>query len=358
MKNIISGTSIYDTSIRLVILFVVIAWCLMILYPFVGIMLWGLIFSLAFYPLHTSLVKRMGGKPKLASFIIVLVSLCIIIIPSWFFLELIIDEVRELKMGFQDGSLTIPPPAESVKSWPIIGEPVYDIWQSASLNLKETVIKHKDQVSDVGRTIAKGILSAGGGLVQMLAALIIAGILLVAGGVKESLHKFFRKIAGSRGDEFADTTKNTVGNVVKGVLGVALIQAALVGIGFYLAGIPYAGLWTLVVFLFALLQLPPTLIIIPVAVYLFSEREFLPAILWTVYLFLAGISDNILKPILLGKGASVPMLVIFIGVVGGFIFSGFIGLFTGAIIMSIGYKLFVSWLNSPDQAEGKELSSK
>jgi predicted PurR-regulated permease PerM len=140
---------------------------------------------------------------------------------------------------------------------------------------------------------------------------------------------------------------------VRGVLGVALIQATLIGIGFLLAGVPYAGLWTLVVFMFAVIQLPPTLVVIPVAFYLFSEKEMLPAMLWTVYLFLSGISDNILKPLLLGKGAPVPMLMIFLGVVGGFIFSGFIGLFTGAVVMSLGYKLFVGWINSPSQADSK-----
>lgn len=351
MKDLIKGNSIYDTIIRLFFLFIIIAWCLMILYPFVGIMLWGLIFALAFYPLHTSMVKRMGGKPKLASFIIVLVSLCIIIIPSWYFLDSIVEELKTLKTEFQNGTLTIPPPSESVQSWPIIGGSVYDLWQSASLNLKETVLTYKDQLAGFGSTIAKGILSATSGVFQMMISLIIAGILLVVGSAGESIRKFFRKLAGDKGDEFADITKKTVGNVVRGVLGVALIQATLVGIGLLLAGVPYAGVWTLIVFLFAVLQLPPTLIVIPVAVYLFSERELLPAILWSVYLVLAAISDNVLKPILLGKGAPVPMLVIFIGVVGGFIFSGFIGLFTGAVVMSIGYKLFAEWINSPNQTD-------
>lgn len=345
-----ASKSIYDTTIRLFFLFIIIAWCLMILYPFVSIMLWGLIFALAFEPLHHGLVKRMGGKPKLASFIIVFVSLAIIIIPSWYFLDAIVAEVREISSSFRNGNLTIPSPSENVRSWPIIGEPLYDIWFSASVNLKQTVVTYKDQFASIGSTLGKGVLSATGGVFQMMVSLIIAGILLTIGGAGEAIRKLFRKLAGDNGDEFADITKKTVGNVVRGVLGVAVIQATLIGIGFLLAGIPYAGLWTLLVFLFAVLQIPPTLIVIPLAVYLFDEKELLPAILWTVYLFLAGISDNIFKPILLGKGAPVPMLVIFLGVVGGFIFSGFIGLFTGAVVMSIGYKLFVGWINTPSEA--------
>ncbi len=155
----------------------------------------------------------------------------------------------------------------------------------ASDNLKEAIMTYKDQLAGIVSTVAKGIFAAGG-VFQIMVSLIIAGVLLLTGGTGESIRKFFRKLAGDKGDEFADITKKTVGNVVRGVLGVALIQATLIGIGFLLAGVPYAGLWTLLVFMFAVLQLPLTLVVIPVAVYLFSEDELLPAILWTVYLFL------------------------------------------------------------------------
>lgn len=182
----------------------------------------------------------------------------------------------------------------------------------------------------------------------MMVSLIIAGILLTVGGAGESVRKFFRKVAGAKGDEFADVTVKTVGNVVKGVMGVALIQAFLIGMGFLLSGIPYAGIWTLFVFILAVLQLPTILVVIPASIYLFSVNELMPAILWTIFMLLGAASENLFKPLLLGKGAPVPMLIIFIGVIGGFIFSGFIGLFTGAIVMSIGYKMLVTWINTTD----------
>jgi predicted PurR-regulated permease PerM len=336
---------VFNITIRLLILLLIIAWCLMIMLPFISIMLWGLILGLAFKPIHDRLAKLMGGRAKLASIIIVLVCLALIIIPSWFFLDAIIKEVKELKASFQSGNLTIPPPSEKVRSWPIIGDPLYNLWQGASVSLEETVVKYKDQLTNVGGKIAKGILSAAGGVLQMMISLIIAGVLLATTGIGESIRKFFRKVAGDKGDEFADVTYKTVGNVVKGVLGVALIQAVLIGVGFLLAGVPYVGIWSLFVFILAVLQLPVILVVIPVCIYMFAEKELVPAILWTVYLLLAGASENIFKPLLLGKGAPVPMLVIFIGVIGGFILSGFIGLFTGAIVMSLGYKLFVTWIN-------------
>jgi predicted PurR-regulated permease PerM len=300
------------------------------------------------------MVKMMKGKGKLASLIIVLVCLAIFIIPGWLLLDSIIENVKDLKASFQAGTLTLPAPSEKVKSWPVFGEKLYDLWYSASTNLEQTIIKYKSELTGIGSKLARGLISVGGGIFQLLISIIIAGVLLVIPGIGESIRKFFRKLAGDRGDEFADITKKTIGNVVKGVLGVAVIQAALIGVGFFLAQVPYAGVWTLLVFLLAGLQIPPTLVVIPIAIYLFSAKETVPAILWTIYLLLGGLSDNILKPILLGKGAPVPMLVIFLGVVGGFILSGFIGLFTGAIVMSIGYKLFVAWINSVKTEESAD----
>lgn len=346
MDNKISNPSIYDTVIRLFILFLIVGWCLMIMVPFVNIMMWSLILALAIFPLHKTISKKLGGKPKLASFLIIFSILLIVILPTVFMIISLIDEVKELKTSYTNGTLTIPPPTEKVKEWPIIGENLYNLWQSAHVNLKQVIIQYKDQLLDVGSKLATGILGALGGIVQIIASLIIAGILLVVGGVGESIRKFFRKLAGDKGDEFADTTLRTIGNVVKGVIGVALILAILHGVLFTLAAIPYAGIWTLMIFVLAILQIPAVIVTLPIIIYMFAVKEPMPATIWTVLLVVAGLSDNFLKPILLGKGAPVPMLIIFIGVVGGFIFSGFIGLFTGAIVMSIGYKLFLGWLNS------------
>jgi predicted PurR-regulated permease PerM len=299
-------------------------------------------------PLHHSLSSVLKGKPKLASTIIVLAGLVIILVPGWLFLDSIIVGIKDMKTNFDAGTLTIPPPTENVKTWPLIGNAVYDTWNSASISLEQTVMQYKEQLIGIGSAFIKGLMSTVSGGLQMIVSFIIAGVLLVIPGVGESMRKFIRRLVGQKGDEFTDIVVKTVGNVVKGVLGVAFIQALIIGIGFLLAGVPYAGLWTLIVLMLAILQIPPTLVVIPVIIYLFSILNTVPAILWGVYLFLGGMSDNILKPILLGKGAPVPMLVIFLGVIGGFMLSGFIGLFTGAIVVSIGYKMLVAWMNDPE----------
>jgi len=349
MANKISNNSVYDITIRLFILILIVAWCLMIMLPFVSIILWSMILALAMFPLHSILAKKMGGRPKLASFIIILSILVVIFLTTWLLIDSLFDQVKDLKASYDSGTLTIPPPEEKVKEWPIIGDKLYATWQSASDNLGQFIIKYKDQLTGIGSKIGKGILGAAGGIIQIMAALIIAGILLAIGGTGEEIRKFFRKLAGKKGDEYADIILKTVANVVKGIIGVALILALLHGILFMLAGVPYAGIWTLLAFVLAVLQIPLFFITLPVIIYMFATKEIGPAIMWTALLFVAGLSDNVLKPILLGKGAPVPMLVIFIGVIGGFIFSGFNGLFTGAIVLSIGYKLFIGWINSNNE---------
>ena len=344
MSNQSSNNSVYDITIRLFILVLIVAWCLMIMYPFTNIILWSLIIAMAIYPLHTTISKKMGGKPKLASFLIVLAILAIFIVPVGLMIGSLVDEVKELKEIYDKDGFTIPAPSLKVKEWPIIGERFFDFWQNASISLEQTMLKYNEQLTEIGGRLAKGIMGAAGDMVKIILSVIIAGIMVVSGKTAESLRKFFRKIAGDRGDEFADITLKTVGNVIKGVIGVAFILAVVHGVLFFLADIPYAGIWTLLIFVLAIIQIPSFLVTIPLIIYLFAVKEPLPAIIWTVLLVVAGVSDNVLKPLLLGKGAPVPMLVIFIGVIGGFILSGFLGLFTGAIVMSLGYKLYIGWV--------------
>jgi predicted PurR-regulated permease PerM len=142
----------------------------------------------------------------------------------------------------------------------------------------------------------------------------------------------------------------TIRSVAQGVLGVAIIQAILAGIGLLAIGVPYAGIWTLLVLLLAIMQVPTILVLGPIMLYVFSVEATLPAVLFMIWGLLVGFSDNVLKPLLLGRGLDVPMLVILMGAIGGMIFSGIIGLFVGAVVLSVGYRLFTAWLRQDAQA--------
>ena len=152
------------------------------------------------------------------------------------------------------------------------------------------------------------------------------------------------RLAGARGIELVDLAGATLRSVARGILGVALIQSLLAGAGFLAAGVPGAGLWVLLCLLLAIVQLPPGLVLIPVAIYVLSTAGTVTGVLFLIWSIFVSILDNFLKPLLLGRGLEVPMLVIFVGAIGGFLASGFLGLFVGSIVLAIGYELLVSWL--------------
>lgn len=353
MNDQAQPNSFYDTTIRMIFLLIIIVWCFLILTPFVSVILWSLILALAFLPLHRFLSKKIGDRPKLASVILVALVLVVVILPIFVMISSLVEEVASIKSKYITDPISIPMPDEKIKSLPVIGKKLHAAWLEASTDRDIFVVAHQDQLIEVGKVFMKGILGALSGVIQLILSLCIAGVLLARDDVGQGIRNFFKKIAGNRGDEFADLTVKIVSSVVKGVLGEGFVLALLHGVVFVLAGVPYPGILTLVVFVFAVVQIPATLVSIVVVIYFFLTKETMPAVLWSVLMVAVSLSDNILTPLMLGKGAPVPMVVIFIGVIGGFVLSGFIGLFTGAIVMSLGYKLFLEWIK-PDNTLIKE----
>jgi predicted PurR-regulated permease PerM len=347
------STSI-EITIRLIFLFILIAWCLSILLPFISIVLWAVIIAVSVEPIYTAINNKLGKKPAWSSFIVVLVFLTIIILPSYFAVNALVSNVSEISESFEKGSVVVPPPNESVADWPLIGEKVYGAWSAASSNLEKFLGSYETQLANLGKWLMSTVLGIGIGILQFILSIIIAGVLLATTGTGNFAKQIFGKLVGKRGDEFAELCDKTVKNVTKGILGVAFIQSFLLGLLFFLAGVPYAAVWAALVLLLGIIQLPPTLVSIPIIIWLYSAISPTMATVWTILILLASLSDNILKPILLGKGAPVPMLIIFLGAIGGFILSGFIGLFTGAIVLSLGYELFMAWLN--DNESGQDVS--
>jgi len=352
MENQISQTDnkstiqiVVDVTIKLGVLLLLLAWCFKIIYPFVSIVLWALIIAVAIFPLFKTLSNKMGDSKKISATIITLVFLSVIIIPGLLFTSSMVDGIKKMSSDIENKSIEIYPPPEKVADWPVVGGTIYGTWKLASENMEAVVEKYEDQLLSAGNWLVSALMGIGMDVIQFIISIIIAGVFLASsdsGG--KALTQFYRRLVGERGEEFAKASEITVRNVAKGVLGVAVIQSFLAGLVFLLAGVPYAGLWALICLILCVIQIGPILVIIPVIVYLFTVMDTWVAVLWTIALVIVMVSDNILKPLLMGKGAPVPMLVIFLGSIGGFISSGFIGLFIGAIILSLGYKLFIAWL--------------
>lgn len=343
----ISFENTVNTIVRLIVLLLLFSACIDFIRPFVLILLWAGIIAIAIYPVYNSCVRLFRGKKALASVFLTLIMLSILVIPSILIMESLIEGVKHIGETHKAGEPLIMPPGDRTKNWPAIAKPIVDLWQLASDNLQAAMAKYPDQIKGGLSWILAAFSGIGKGILQFIVSIIIAGVLLsYSDSVAEAAKKIFVKLAGKNGEHFALVAVVTVQNVVKGVLGVAIIQATMAGLGFFIAGVPFAGLWTIACLILAIIQVGAAPVAIPVAIYMFSVLDTVPAIILTVWLVITLVSDNVLKPLLLGRGAPAPMLVIFLGAIGGFIFYGFLGLFLGAVILTIGYKLFMIWLDS------------
>jgi predicted PurR-regulated permease PerM len=334
-----------DLILKVGSLFLVVYLCIKILNPFLSMLVWGLVIAIILFPLFYKMSGWFGKRRKLASLILTLVLLSLIVLPSVWLVNQLIDGIRFLAENFQGGEVKFPAPPESVQEWPLIGNWVYEKWLNLAQNFGESVKGFMPQITSWAERLLGTLANTGLGIVQFAASIIVAGILLLF--FKEgadSGRKVFHKIVGERGEEFMEVSMQTIRNVATGVIGVALIQSTLMGIGMILAGIPLAAVWIIVLVIIAIAQIPVMLFNIPLIIYLFAFMDPLPAVLWTIFFILMGLVDNILKPLIMGKGSDVPMLVIFLGAIGGFIAFGFIGLFLGAIILSLAYKLYETWV--------------
>jgi predicted PurR-regulated permease PerM len=348
-----------ESAIRIGIVLVLVLWCFSIVKPFVSIILWGVIIAIAVAPSYESLSAKMGGRRGRAALLVTLLMLLVLIVPASMLTGTVIDGARVASDHLKGGDISIPPPPESVAGWPLIGEKLSRFWELASTNLAEAVDRVEPQIKDASRWLLGAAAGASVGLLKFIAAVIIAGVLLPRGPESEkSADKVFRRIAGPRGAEYGKLTTSTIRSVARGILGVAIIQATLAGIGLLAVGVPGAGLLTVLVLMLCIVQLGPGLVMIPTAIWLFSGDSNLVAVLFAIYTIPVIVIDNVLKPILLGRGVAVPMLVIFMGAIGGFIAMGIIGLFVGSIVLVVGYTLWTAWLDagqtSADDEAGQE----
>ncbi|MCK5135263.1 MAG: AI-2E family transporter [Bacteroidales bacterium] len=335
-----------DLVLKVGALFLVVFLCFKIINPFISILLWGLIIAIILFPLFQRLNHWLGERIKLSSLIIMVIGLSLLVLPSVWLVNQLVDGVKILADSFQEGNLTIPVPPESVSDWPLIGQWLYGHWLGLSEDFGESVKGFMPQITAWGEKLLSALANTGLGILQFAVSIIIAGIFLIFFEKgSNSGRKIFQKVVGDRGEEFLNVSLVTIRNVAAGVLGVAIIQSTLIGVGLFFANIPLAAVWIIVVLVMSIAQIPVLLFNIPLIIYLFAFLDPLPAVLWSVYFIIMGLIDNILKPIIMGKGSDVPMLVIFLGAIGGFMAFGFIGLFLGAIILSLAYKLYVTWVS-------------
>ena len=351
-----------ETAIRIGLIALLVWFCFLVLKPFLIPVIWAIIIADAVFPFYRKLENSMGGRTKLTATLFTLAALALLLVPTIMLFGSLADSFKVLSAGLNSGTLTIPPPADSVAAWPVIGESVHKFWQAASVNLQATLQGIGPQLKE----IAGGLLASGAGLIlsviQFSISILIAGVFLAKAEESRAISiLIFRRVTGEKAAELVDLSNATIRSVAQGVLGVAIIQSLLAGIGMLAAGVPGAGFWALLVLILAVIQLPPILILGPVIFYVFSVSSTTVAVIFAIWGIFVSISDSFLKPLFLGRGMQIPMLVILIGAIGGMMLAGIIGLFVGAVVLSLGFTIFQAWLDSEAQTEpdgsGRDASS-
>ena len=336
-----------DIAIRISLVALLSYWAFLICKPFMILILWAIIIAVAIFPLFKKFEALFGENKKLAITVFTLIALSILIVPSILLISSMIDSAKGLAETLQAGTLQIPPPPSNVAEWPIIGKHIFSIWNAASVNLVDTLSQYKEELKTAGSWLLSATAGTVGSVLQFIISIVIASVFMAsANSQKHFLQSLFIRIAGEAGKDFAEIASATMRSVAQGVLGVAFIQAFFAGIGLLIMDVPAAGLWTLGVLLLAIIQLPTILILGPIIIYVFSVADTIPAVIFLIWSLLVGLSDNVLKPLLLGRGVDIPMLAILIGAIGGMMLHGIIGLFIGAVVLAIVYKLFIQWLET------------
>lgn len=334
-----------EAAIRIGILVVLVSWCLRIMEPFILPVVWGGVLAIALYPLHERLTTALGARRRLAATLVAVMMLVVLVIPAAMLTDTVLSGAKAVASGLEAGTLHVGPPPDSVQAWPLVGPRVHDFWLRLSENVQTALAPVLPQLQVLGRWLVSGAASAGFGLLIFVVAIVISAVLMAnAQAAARFAQAVGRRLAGDRGREFIEVAGATVRSVARGILGVAMIQAVLAGIGFLAVGVPGAGLWALVTLFLSVIQLGMLPIGIPIIIYVFYTSEPLVAIIFTVYTVFVGLLDNFLKPLLLGRGVPVPMLIIFIGAIGGFLSAGIVGLFVGSVVLALGYRLFLLWL--------------
>jgi len=347
-----SGEQVVQLAIRLGLLAMLVSWCFILVRPFIPILAWSVILAVALYPIYAALSDHLGRRPKLAAVIVTIIAVAIVIGPAtWLGLGLV-DGLRAISEQLDSDKLVVPSPPAAIRDWPLIGARLYDFWSEASTGLDVAYGRLAPHLKPLVRPVLAIAGSAGLGTIKFLASVILAGFLFPSGPrLVAASRNIMARVMPGRSDDFVALAGATIRTVSQGVIGIALLQSLLFGIGLKLAGIASAGLLAFAVLILGILQLGSAIVLIPCVIWIWMTKDFTMASLITLYLVVVGLADNVLKPMFMGRGLTTPMLVIFIGLLGGTLAHGIVGLFVGPIVLAVAWELMMAWIRDEQGCE-------
>jgi predicted PurR-regulated permease PerM len=346
-----------DLVVRLVFLGLFCYWSIELVRPFLPIVVWAVLLAAALYPVYAWLARILGGRDRLAAAMITFIALATVLGPISMLAASLADSVRWIADGVLAGTLRVPPPPVGIADWPVIGGQAQEIWGLASSSLDDALKQYGPALLPSSGTVLAAVATIGGDLLKFVVSVLIMGFLFrpgprFAAGAKA----FASRLIAPRGAHFVDLAGATIRNVSRGIVGVALLQTLIAGIILEGFGIPGAGLLAFVILILCIIQVGPAPVLVPVIVWAWISTDGGTALLLTLLLAPVMVIDNVLKPILMARGLTTPLLVILIGVLGGTISYGLVGLFLGPIVLSVFYELVVAWgrLDRSDAVSGSE----
>ncbi|SLN53360.1 putative inner membrane protein [Pseudoruegeria aquimaris] len=346
-------SKVVDLAIRLMFLGLFIYSAIVMVTPLASVFIWAVILCVAIYPIFNKLQALLGGRKSLAATLLVLIGLALTLGPIASAVSGFASLGAEFTEQLAAGKLNLPPPPEGLDDFPLAGPQIKEVWLLFNQNLDVAIVKYSKPILDITSALFGKALGIGLGLLGLALAAIIMGALLAPGPkLVVGVQKFANRIFAPRGGEFVLMAGATIQNVMKGVVGVAAIQAFVVWLLLKLFGIGSATTLAFISLILSIVQIGPGLVLIPVIIYAWSSMSGGMALAFTILAIPTMIMDSFLRPIFISQGLQTPMLVILIGVLGGVMAYGLIGIFMGPVLFAVFYELFTVWIEAdPDGAE-------
>jgi predicted PurR-regulated permease PerM len=332
---------------------VLLAGSLLVLMPFMTALLWAVVLSYSSWPLYRRACVLVGGRRTLAALLMTLATTLVLLVPLLVVGLRVADNAQELAVATRHRLEQGPPePPAWVARVPLVGDRAYAYWKSVARDGKRFTDSLEPYVRPVLAWVMAGGLMLGRGLLDVALSILIAFFLYRDGAAASGqLKAAVNRVAGERGQRLLELAGNTVRSVVYGILGTALVQGVMAGVGFLIAGVPGSGLLGLLTFFLSIIPMGPPLVWVPAAIYLFAKG----AVGWGVFMVVWGLLvssvDNVVKPWLISRGTALPFIIILMGVLGGAIAFGFIGVFLGPTLLAVCYSFLREWATRlPDDA--------
>lgn len=334
-----------DKIIRVALLAAIAAWSFQLIYPLLGILSWGFILAVVLYPFYYWLNNLFGKRSILAATLITLFLLLLVLGITLFITNDIAHTLRDLTAQVHSGDQLLPKPPETIKQWPLIGDQLYQAWWSASDNFTTEVNKHSNILLNALKFMLGKFVSTGKDFILFVISIIFSGFLLVySASLTVVIRKFAKRVAHHSGIDIINIIKDTIQNISRGVIGISLLQTFIFWALLLVAGVQGAALLSILALILSIAQIGLVILVIPIIIWLFLVKSLMLAVVLSTGLILDALLDGFLKPFVLSRGLSTPMMIIFIGVIGGIWVYGLIGVFIGPVVLAVSYALLHQWI--------------